>query len=79
MKMSKLFGQTLRKPPADAQIASHRLLVQAGFIRQLGAGIFSYLHLARKRLGLDILEAWESGGKPGATDLTGLPMFDERL
>ena len=47
MKMSKLFGQTLRKPPADAQVASHQLLVQAGFIRQLGAGIFSYLHLAR--------------------------------
>ena len=50
MKMSKLFGQTLRKPPADAQIASHRLLVQAGFIRQLGAGIFSYLHLARRSM-----------------------------
>jgi prolyl-tRNA synthetase len=50
MRMSKLFGQTLRKPPADAQIASHRLLVQAGFIRQLGAGIFSYLHLARRSM-----------------------------
>jgi prolyl-tRNA synthetase len=50
MKMSKLFGQTLREPPADAQIASHRLLVQAGFIRQLGAGIFSYLHLARRSM-----------------------------
>lgn len=50
MKMSKLFGQTLRKPPADAQIASHQLLVQAGFIRQLGAGIFSYLHLARRSM-----------------------------
>jgi prolyl-tRNA synthetase len=50
MRMSELFGQTLRKPPADAQIASHRLLVQAGFIRQLGAGIFSYLHLARRSM-----------------------------
>ncbi len=50
MKMSKLFGQTLRKPPADAQIASHQLLVRAGFIRQLGAGIFSYLHLARRSM-----------------------------
>jgi prolyl-tRNA synthetase len=50
MKMSGLFGQTLRKPPADAQVASHRLLVQAGFIRQLGAGIFSYLHLARRSM-----------------------------
>jgi len=50
MKMSRLFGRTLRKPPADAQIASHRLLVQAGFIRQLGAGIFSYLHLAQRSM-----------------------------
>jgi len=48
--MTQLFGQTLREPPADAQIASHRLLVQAGFIRQLGAGIFSYLHLARRSM-----------------------------
>ncbi|MCP4540984.1 MAG: proline--tRNA ligase [Chloroflexi bacterium] len=50
MKMSKLFGQTLRKPPADAQIASHQLLIQAGFIRQLGAGIFSYLHMAHRSM-----------------------------
>ena len=50
MKMSELFGQTLRESPADAQIASHRLLVRAGFIRQLGAGIFSYLHLARRSM-----------------------------
>ncbi len=50
MKISKLFGQTLREPPADAQITSHRLLVRAGFIRQLGAGIFSYLHLARRSM-----------------------------
>jgi len=50
MKMSELFGQTLRDSPADAQIASHRLLVRAGFIRQLGAGIFSYLHLARRSM-----------------------------
>ena len=50
MRITKLFGQTLREPPADAQIPSHRLLVQAGFIRQLGAGIFSYLHLARRSM-----------------------------
>lgn len=48
--MSQLFGCTLREPPADAQVASHQLLVRAGFIRQLGAGIFSYLHLARRSM-----------------------------
>jgi prolyl-tRNA synthetase len=48
--MSQLFGRTLREPPADAQVASHRLLVRAGFTRQLGAGIFSYLPLARRSM-----------------------------
>jgi prolyl-tRNA synthetase len=48
MKMSNLFGQTLREAPADAEIISHQLLVRSGFIRQLGAGIFSYLHLAKR-------------------------------
>ena len=50
MKTSQLFGRTIREAPADAQIASHQLLVRAGFIRQLGAGIFSYLHLARRSM-----------------------------
>ncbi|KAF0109927.1 MAG: prolyl-tRNA synthetase [Chloroflexi bacterium] len=46
MRMSRLFSQTLREAPADSEIVSHQLLVRAGFIRQLGAGIFSYLPLA---------------------------------
>lgn len=50
MRMSQLFGQTLRQAPAEAEIASHRLLARAGFIRQLAAGIFSYLPLARRSL-----------------------------
>ena len=50
MKTSNLFGQTLREAPADAEVASHQLLVRAGFIRQLGAGIFSYLHLAQRSI-----------------------------
>ncbi len=50
MRMSQLFSQTLREKPADAEIASHELLVRAGFIRQLAAGIFSYLPLAKRSL-----------------------------
>ncbi len=50
MRMSRLFSQTLREAPGDAEVASHRLLLRAGFIRQLGAGIFSYLPLARRSL-----------------------------
>ena len=50
MRMSRLFSQTLREAPADSEIVSHQLLVRAGFIRQLGAGIFSYLPLAYRSL-----------------------------
>ncbi len=50
MRWSKLFVPTLRDVPADAEVASHRLLLRAGFIRQLGAGIYSYLPLAQRTL-----------------------------
>ena len=50
MRMSRLFSHTLRETPTEAEIASHRLLLRAGFIRQLAAGIFSYLPLARRSL-----------------------------
>ncbi len=50
MRMSRLFSQTLREAPSDAEVVSHQLLARAGFIRQLGAGIFSYLPLARRSL-----------------------------
>lgn len=50
MRISRLFSQTLREQPAEAEIVSHQLLLRAGFIRQLAAGIFSYLPLARRSL-----------------------------
>ena len=45
MRMSRLFGRTLREAPAEAETASHRLLLRAGFIDQLMAGVYSYLPL----------------------------------
>src|SRR3979411_1376772 len=48
--MSKSFTPTLKEVPADAIVASHRLLVRAGYIRQLSAGIYSLLPLARRAL-----------------------------
>jgi prolyl-tRNA synthetase len=50
MRMSNLFSRTLRDRPSEAEIPSHELLVRAGYIRQLAAGIFSYLPLARRSL-----------------------------
>ncbi len=45
MRLSKLFFTSLRDNPAEAEMASHRLLVRAGYVRQLGAGIYSLLPL----------------------------------
>jgi prolyl-tRNA synthetase len=44
-RASQLFLPTLREPPADADAASHQLLVRGGFIRQMGAGLWSFLPL----------------------------------
>jgi prolyl-tRNA synthetase len=43
--MSKLFLRTLRDDPADAEVASHKLLVRAGYVRRIAAGIYSWLPL----------------------------------
>ena len=45
MKMSKLFVQTLREYPSDAEVISHKLLVRAGYIRKLTSGVYNYLPL----------------------------------
>jgi prolyl-tRNA synthetase len=50
MRISKGFVPTLKEVPADATVASHQLLVRAGYIRQLSAGIYSILPLAQRAL-----------------------------
>lgn len=50
MRMSSLLSQTLREAPSDAEIPSHSLLVRAGYIRQLAAGIFTVMPLAKRSL-----------------------------
>jgi len=47
-RWSQLFIPTLREAPTDAEVASHKLLLRAGYIRQLGAGIYSYLFLGNR-------------------------------
>ncbi len=49
-RWSKLFIPTLREAPADAEVASHKLLLRAGYVRQLGAGIYSYLFLGNRSI-----------------------------
>src|SRR5688572_26294609 len=45
MKASRFFVSTLKEAPADAEVASHRLMMRAGMIKRLGAGIYTYMPL----------------------------------
>ena len=49
-RWSQLFIPTLREAPADAEVTSHKLLLRAGYVRQLGAGIYSYLLLGNRSI-----------------------------
>jgi prolyl-tRNA synthetase len=55
MRWSQYFIPTLREDPADAEVVSHKLLLRAGLIRQLGSGIYSYLPMAQ-RVALKIMQ-----------------------
>jgi len=50
MRVSRLFGKTLREDPAGAELASHRLMLKAGLIYQVFSGVYSYLPLAWRSL-----------------------------
>ena len=50
MRLSNLFGKTLRQTPAEAENISHQLLLKSGMINQLAAGVYSYLPLALRAL-----------------------------
>ena len=50
MRLSHVFAPTLREDPADADIASHRLLLRGGFIRQVMAGVYTTLPLGLRTM-----------------------------
>ena len=50
MRMSKLFGRTLKEVPSEAEIPSHQLLLRAGMIHRLAAGMYSYLPVAHRSI-----------------------------
>lgn len=50
MKQSRLFAPTMKEAPSDAVIISHQLLVRAGFIKQVAAGVYTYLPLGKRVL-----------------------------
>jgi prolyl-tRNA synthetase len=75
-RWSKLFLPTLREAPADAEVASHKLLLRAGYIRQLGAGIYSYLPLGQRALNKIVAIVREEMDKIGQEFL--LPALNPR-
>jgi len=50
MRWSRLYIPTLRDDPAEAEVESHKLLLRAGYVRQLSAGLYCYLYLAKRSL-----------------------------
>ncbi len=65
MRISKLFGKTQREAPAEAETVSHQLLLRAGMISQIAAGVYSYLPLAwrvLKRIETIIREEMDAAG-----------------
>ncbi len=70
MKMSKLFVQTLREFPNDAEAISHKLLVRAGYIKKLANGIYTYMPLAQRVLAKISNIIREEMNASGAQELT---------
>ena len=70
MLMSKLFVQTLREFPNDAEAISHKLLVRAGFIKKLANGIYTYMPLAQRVLSKISNIVREEMNASGAQELT---------
>jgi len=75
-RWSQLFIPTLREAPADAEVASHKLLLRAGYVRQLGAGIYSYLFLGNRSINKIIAIVREEMDKVGQEFL--LPALNPR-
>ena len=69
MRASQLFFPTLREVPADAEMTSHKLLLRAGFIRRVGAGIYNYLPLGYRTLKKIELIVREEMDAQGAQEL----------
>ncbi|GAC1428051.1 MAG: proline--tRNA ligase [Terriglobales bacterium] len=64
-RWSQLFIPTLREAPADAEVASHKFLIRSGYIRQLAAGLYSYLFLGQRSFNKIIATVREEMDKIG--------------
>jgi prolyl-tRNA synthetase len=83
MRWSEMFIPTLREAPAEAEVASHILLLRGGYIRQLASGIYSYLPLAQRVINnvIRIIRAEfdRIGGRSSYCRLSNPPRFGKRV
>src|SRR6476620_11334487 len=70
MKASRFFVSTLKEAPADAEVASHRLMTRAGMIKQLGAGIYTYMPMGLRVIRKVEAIVREEMDRAGAVEIT---------
>ncbi|MEY4767009.1 MAG: hypothetical protein RI907_3682, partial [Pseudomonadota bacterium] len=70
MKASQFFISTLKEAPADAEIVSHKLMMRAGFIRKLGAGLYNYMPMGLRTIRKVEAIIREEMNRAGAVELT---------
>src|ERR1700760_463208 len=70
MKASQFFVSTLKEAPADAEVASHRLMTRAGMIKRLGAGIYTYMPMGLRVIRKVENIVREEMNRAGAVELT---------
>ena len=75
--MSRLLLRTLRDAPGDAEVASHRLLIRAGYIRRVASGIYTYLPLGQRVLSRITEIVREEMNRAGAQEIL-MPVLQPR-
>jgi prolyl-tRNA synthetase len=70
MKASQFFISTLKEAPADAEVASHKLMMRAGMIKKLGAGIYTYMPMGLRVIRKVEAIVREEMNRAGAVELT---------
>ena len=70
MKASRFFVSTLKEAPADAEVASHRLMMRAGMIKKVGTGIYTYMPMGLRVIRKVEAIVREEMNRAGAVEMT---------
>ena len=78
MRASRFFVSTLKEAPSDAEIVSHKLMMRAGLIKRLGAGIYNYMPMGLRVIRKVEKIIREEGPKSVSLDSLDRLLYDER-